>query len=455
MRRLGFRGLIIISAALLAVWSFGGIAMVSRIKITEPVVNEKERVVRVLIRTGTESSALRKIAEPFEARSGIQVEFVEVGRDNYFTTLGTQLFAGSTAFDVLFMPNTSIAQFASAGAIMPLDRFIENPDLTDLPSFDLEDFLGVHPYQGSIYALPTDVSTHFLYYRSDLMPEPPETWEELYSAAREFTQAVSPDSPTRWGAAMPAVVPEERSKIFASLLWSFGGDVLQDETGGVLLDQEASVRAGEYLVKLVKDQVVPPDLLAWDFSRTRDALLDGEIAMAAPYWNAAYQDILQSDSPYRDAIQIALIPGIRDDAGAVRRVPFQHSWTLAINANSLNPDKSWKFLEFATGKTGGRIYAESGGIPARRSILGDPAYRGSRPDFELLLESLRTARNEPYIASYNAMIEIQERALARIVTLHSEPEAAFRSAADELRRLYRSIRIHLANHPATIGRDDR
>jgi len=444
MNRLGFRSLLLITLSLLVLWTLSGIALLDRIKLSEPVNNVKEPIIRVLIRTGTESSALRKIAEPFTKSSGIKVEFVELGRDNFFTALGTQLFAGSEAFDVMFMPNTSIAQFASANAILPLDPFIENPELTDLESFNLDDFLAIYRYRNAIYALPTDISTHFLYYRSDLIPHPPDTWDDFYAVAERYTRSITPGSPTRWGATMPAVVPEERSKIFASLLWSFGGDGIREDTGQVVLDDEPSVRAGEFLVKMIQNNVIPDDLLSWDFARTRDALLSGEVAMAAPYWNASYKDILQSSSRYKDSIRIALIPGIKDENGTLRRATFEHSWTLAINANSANPTDAWKFLEFATGKVGGKIYVEAGGIPARRSILGDGRYRESRPDFGLLLESLRTARNEPYVPYYNALVEIEERALAKIITLHSEPELAFRTAADELRHLYQSIQINNA-----------
>lgn len=442
MDRISFRALIALSLVLLVVWTLSGMLMLDRIQISQPPANEKERVVRVLIRTGTESSALRKLAQPFQAKTGIKVEFVELGRDNYFTALGTQLFAGSSAFDVLFMPNTSIAQFASVHAILPLDPFIDNPADTDVEAFDLADFLALYRYKGAIYALPTDISTHFLYYRSDLIREPPETWDEFYDIAQRFTRSSSADSPTRWGAAMPAVVPEERSKIFASLLWSFGGDVVRSDNGQVQFDSELSVRAGEYLVRLVKNQVVPDDLLSWDFARTRDALLQGDVAMAAPFWNAAYQDILHADSPYKDHIKVALIPGIEDADGVIRRVPFQHSWTLAINANSGSPDDAWQFLAYAAGKDGGRLYAQAGGIPARRSILGDSAYQEDRPDFGLLLESIKTARNEPNFSSYNAMIDIEEQALAKIITLYSEPRAAFSSAADDLRHLYQTMQIN-------------
>lgn len=58
----------------------------------------------------------------------------------------------------------------------------------------------------------------------------------------------------------------------------------------------------------------------------------------------------------------------------------------------------------------------SRGIPARRSILADPSFEESRPDFALILKSMDMAKIEPSISYYPAMVEIEERALAKIIT---------------------------------------
>jgi multiple sugar transport system substrate-binding protein len=432
--------LMVVSFSLLVFWALTGFVLLSRDMIDPSNSPKPTDVVKVLIRTGTESAALRQIALPFEKETGIKVEFIEVGRDSYFTAVGTQLFAGSNTFDVVLMPSTSIAQFASSKAILPLDRYITMSNSTSQEAFDINDFLSVYRYNGSIYALPTDISTHFLYYRSDLIPKPPETWDELYEVAQKFSASIHPESQTRWGLAMPAIVPEEREKIFDSILWSFGGGIMGDD-GQVLFDTKESIQSGEYLEKLVRDKVVPGDLMSWDFTRTRDSLINGDVAMAAPYWNAAYPMITQSSSPYKDHIQIALIPGIRDQTGEVRRIPFQHGWTLAINASSMHQFNAWRFLEFATGKLGGMIYAKNGGIPARRSILSDPVFHDSRPDFALVLESMTMAKSEPSLIYYPAMVDVEEDALAKILTLFASPSDAFKEAAVELRNLSVHISI--------------
>lgn len=430
-----FNRLMLVSFVLLLIWALSSYLLLDQVTVEPPKAVESANKIKVLIRTGTESTAMRQISQTFEKDTGIQVEFIELGRDVYFTSVGTQLLAGADSFDIVSIPNTSIAQFASVQAILPLDGFMNDTTLTDMQSFDVSDFLSTYQYHDLTYALPTDISTHFLYYRSDLIPTPPETWEELFELAKSYTKSKNVNSPTKWGLAMPAVVPEERSKIFASLLWSYGGDVLNEVNGYVFLDSEESIQAGQYLGKLVQEKVVPQDLLNWDFARTRDALIAGEIAMAAPYWNAAYPMIKQNSDPNKDSIKIALIPGTREQNGQIKRVPFQHGWTLAINASSRNAVDAWKFLQYATGKRGGMIYAQQGGVPARRSILDDPFFAKTRPDFALILKSMDIAKNEPSISYYPAMVDIEERALAKIITSFTKPEISFKDAANELRQL--------------------
>ncbi|TJY40712.1 sugar ABC transporter substrate-binding protein [Cohnella pontilimi] len=421
---------------LMLVWALGGIVFLDRNSVEAETPGTPPPSIKVLIRTGTESAALRQLLGPFEEETGIRVDLIEVGRDGYFTTVGTQLLAGSETFDLVFVPNTSIAELASAGAIAPLDPYIDNPALTDRPSFDLDDFLSVYRYQDAIYALPTDISTHFLFYRGDLIPEPPQTWDEVYALAEKFSKIRNTASPTKWGLAMPAVVPEERTKIFASLLWTFGGDFLSEGNSRSMLSEAKSIEAAQYIQRLVKNRLVPGDLVYWDFVRTRDALLSGEIAMAAPYWNAAYPMIRSdTESPYRDQIKAALLPGVKGPNGKIRRVPFQHAWTFAMNASSTRKEWAWKFLAYATGKKGGALYAQAGGVPARRSILADPAYRETRPDFQLILESMKYAKSEPAVTYYPSMVEIVEDALAKVFTVNNKPSDAFIQATNELNRL--------------------
>ncbi len=423
-----------LSILLLLSWAIGSIYILYNSGKTSTDKPSEPRKVKFLMRTGAESEAMSKLISPFEKETGVKVEVIELGRDGYFTSLATQLFAGSGDFDVAFIPSTYVAQFAKAKAILPLDPFIADAELTDPQTFDKGDFVTTYPYNDQIYALPTDISTHFLYYRSDLIQHPPETWDELLNTARTFTKDKDAMSPTRWGLTMTALAPEELPKVFDTILWSFGGDVINPD-GQTYFDSSESIEAGGYMQSLIRENVVPPDMLNWDFARVRDSLLKGETAMAAPYWNAAYSMIARSESPLKDNIKVALIPGTREPDGSIKRTVFEHGWALAINANSGNRNEAWKFIAYATGKRGGQIYARAGGTPARQSILSDPLLVNLRPEFPLVLECLKLARSEPSLPYYPIMIEYQNQALLKVLTLNSSPKAAFGESANQMRRI--------------------
>jgi len=222
----------------------------------EPVVEETEAVttevpaeqpaasVKVVIMSGPEADGMKKVAEAYTAKTGNPVEIVEQGRDTYLTLIPTQLLAGTDAFDLAFIQSTMVGELAQAGAILPLTPYLDKLSAEEMEDVDLEDVLVPAKYNGEIYGLPTDISTLFLFYRSDLIPEPPQTWEETLEIARKFTQSVTPDSPTPYGLAYDGVPGETLPETFYNIMWSFGGEIV-DAEGNVVIDSPEAIEAGK------------------------------------------------------------------------------------------------------------------------------------------------------------------------------------------------------------------
>ena len=386
----------------------------------------------LVIRTGPEADGLRIVAQEFTKDTGIPVQINELGRQGYEYTLTTQLVAGTDAFDVAFYPGWLVGEVVSADALEPLNAFMEK---SDPKVFDKDDLLVTYGLGDKIYAIPTDVSVHFLYYRTDLIEDPPDTWDEYFEVAKQFTKSVNPDSPTAFGAGFSAHAGEEGPKMFASFMWSMGGSIM-DEAGNVGLDNPGAIATAEYYVKLHKAGVITPDILSWSYPNVLDAMRAGTIAMGGPFWNAAYAEILNSASPYKDSIAVTLVPGVKQPDGSILRTPFWHGWTLVLNSQSRRKDSAWEFLSYATGKKGGAIYAESGGgTPARRSVLGDPELQKKRPEFALVLETLNIAQAEPMMAFYSSYSDALNVAISNLLTGRATPEAAMREAAGKVRKL--------------------
>lgn len=387
--------------------------------------------ITIMAMTSPETRGLRAVAEEFTKQTGIQVEFNEQGRMNYFTNVITQLIAGTTAFDLAQLNSTYVTELAAAGAIDYWDEYLKNPKMTNLDEYDLEDVPIIYRYEGKIAMIPTDAMSQLFYYRSDLIKQVPETWDEVLAEAKKWTKSLNPASPTTYGVATSALPGSEPPKLFYPILWSFGGEVF-DQTGNVALNSENTIRALKFFRAL--KAVMPEDITSYDYTKVLDSLKNGTVAMAPVFWNAAYNDIQASNSPYKDVIKVALIPGMKDSSGKLVRKPQTHSWGLVINKRSRNKEAAWKFLLFATSKEGGKIHGKNGGSPFRTSILADPDW--ARGDYYTKMSATyRIAQSEPLVPYYSKLHEVMNQMLTKVLTTEEPLNNIVAQAAKDLEAL--------------------
>lgn len=422
MKQIKFRWLSVITAVALLVIAWG-----------VPVLGQGQSLpnVNVVIMSGPEADGMKQVAAAYTEETGNPVTIVEQGRDTYLTLIPTQLLAGTDAFDLAFIQSTMVGELAQAGAILPLNPYIDSLSAEAAQNVDLADILAPAMYDGQIYGLPTDISTLFLFYRSDLIPEPPQTWEEALALARQFSQAQTPDSPTGYGLAFDGLVGETLPETFYNFMWSYGGEVVDIE-GNPAVNTPGAVAAGNYWRTLAEEQLVPPEILSMGFGDVLAAIEAGQIAMAVPAWNAMYPIILNGTSEYKDVIKVALVPGVEQADGTILRTPYTHSYFFALNATGPSKEAAIEFLLYATGKEGGKLYAQAGGAPSRASIFDDPELQEVRPEFPLMRDSLEIAKAGPAICYWPEHIEAMNTALAEILSLGSTPEDALNAAAAQM-----------------------
>ncbi len=400
----------------------------------EPAAATLQKAV-VFVRTGVEADAIRAVAQSYTAKTGNPVEIMEAGRSGFYATVHTQLIGGTDEFDLAQANDVDVTVLAASGAIAPIEPYIYDKNLTDLEDYDLDDLAFLYRYEGKIYALPFDVSTHFLYYRSDLISTPPQTWEEYLETARKWTRSRNPSSPTQFGAALTALAGSEQPKVFYSVMWSYGGWIVDDRCG-VGVDSPGALEAARFYETLRDERLWAPDIYSWGFSNVLDALKTGVVPMAGPYWNAAYPMIKTSDSPFKDSIRITLVPGVKKPDGTIYRTPFQQGKVLLLNANSKRKEAAWMFLQYLTGKEGMRTMVKAGGTPSRISVLNDPTL--PLPEYyEMMAASLKIARGDPGPVFYPEQHETMNQALSAIVTGTGKADAALKQAAETIRSLCR------------------
>jgi ABC-type sugar transport system, periplasmic component len=352
---------------------------------------------------GPESEAMQKVVDWWNANraqeTGIQVRLLTFSRQDFFTRQLVALAAGSTEFDIAFTTTYIVGE--TAPYLEPLDEYFASSATGDLSVY-IPSTLESLTFDGRLYGIPTDVSNHFLYYRTDLIdellsnqawqeryaeiterylgkalaPRPPEEWtpEDYVGVSLFFTRRINPQSPTAYG-----TVLQLRNLIFNVMLWNnmlraYGGQWIVD--GEPALTSEAAQKALEAYMIIIRNGATPPDSLNYEFPEANAAMGSGQVATAI-HWSAGYQFLTDPNSYplVYDKIAIAPVPG---------KVTWVHSLGLGLNAASPRKQEAFEFLAFLASEQAMQMYAENGGLPPVASVLESLADR--RPEFVSVAE---------------------------------------------------------------------
>src|SRR5690606_25411079 len=97
-------------------------------------------------------------------------------------------------------------------------------------------------YADQIYGVPFTANTQLLWFRSDLVPEPPESWEDMIAQAEQLAEDGEPHLIQAQGQRY-----EGLTVLFNTLLSSAGGAILSEDGEEVALEEEPTRLALEAL----------------------------------------------------------------------------------------------------------------------------------------------------------------------------------------------------------------
>jgi ABC-type glycerol-3-phosphate transport system substrate-binding protein len=388
-------------------------------------------------KAGPEGDALKASAFVYTRETGNPVKVLILGRSGYRQKYNTALAAGSTEVDGILDISRVVPSLAAGGLLEPLDAYIaqtEGYNLEEIPASVMEEM----SLDGQMFMASTDISEESLVYRTDLISEPPATWEELRQTALQFTKSANPDSPTEYGYAY-AGMPGNVVGSWQGIMFSYGARVI-DENACVVVDSPEAIESFKLLMDLKNaDQATPPDITAWDYPELLVALQEGVVAQAS-FFTAGMPVLTDCEQSPQVCESIAFVPQPAGPAGSWTRVN-----PLGIMVNSASPRKeaTWEFLAWLTGPEGGRIYTEFGGSSPRTSVINDPGLSATRTWYPAVFEAMTqgaTSIRHPRAAEiYNVFNKWADQALAGSIA----PEEALTQAAAELRDL-----LDEANNPA-------
>lgn len=279
------------------------------------------------ISNGGNEENLDTIVAAFEDENpGITVDVATLPYADYFTTLQTDLAAGTQA-DVFDIEYANFGTYVADGVIAPLegvDTSVYRTSLADAYSSD-----------GELYALPSSFSNVVLYYNADLFdaagleyPTSDWTWEDEKAAAAKLTDATA----GVYGDYQPISFYEYYKAVAQA-----GGDFLAEDGTSVAFDSPEGIAAAEWLVGKSGTVMPTPEQGAGTPDYDSGLFLDGKLAM----WHSGiWMFGSLADASFN--WDIAVEPGDAQKASAL------FSNAVAVSSSSDEKEAAQAFAEFLT-----------------------------------------------------------------------------------------------------------
>ncbi len=354
--------------------------------------------VKMVLWPGPEGDAMGKVVEAYNAgpgkSAGIDVKMTLLSRQDTFSKEATLMAAKSADQDIYFVASYNVGQFSAS--------------LEPLTGIDAANYFPVAvdglKYQNQQFALPLDVSNHFLLYRKDLIdklladpaakaayqtialkaigekrdPKPADEWDwmDYKAASAYFSKSANPASPTTYGTILPAKNLLYNTMLWDDVLWGMGGSWLKD--GKANLATPEAEKAVKLYADIYTNGWTSKDSAQAEFPETQAALKSGNVAFAVQ-WSAGFAELNdKTKSPdVAGKIAIATVPGHKTHV---------HALAVALNKYSTNKDAAKKFLTYLATPEAMTAYAKNGGIPAMPKVLAENT--SINPAFAKIAESI-------------------------------------------------------------------
>jgi multiple sugar transport system substrate-binding protein len=342
--------------------------------------------------------------------------------DTMLTIYDNTLRARSGSIDVMSIDVVYPAEFASNGWIMDLTSKWPASDRANY----LQGPIQSCTYQGKVVAAPLRTDLGVLYYRTDIVSTPPNTFETLTSLAK------SNASKTKYGYVWQGSQYEGLVCDFSEVLQGYGGTVLDpNNSKKVTINSPEGVQALTEMVSWV-GTISPTSITTFTEEPSRQAFQNGD-AIFMRNWPYAYSLGNAAGSKVAGKFDIHAMPyGGSNTVG--------HScvggWNMAINAFSKNPDASWSFIKYMLGAYAQKQLAVKGSFtPALKSVYDDADVKAKQPLFTKLQPILQNALPRPVSPVYPDLSNIIQTHVHQALTKQATPQEALSALQSELQTL--------------------
>ena len=307
--------------------------------------------------------------------------------------------AKNANYDVASVDVVWTAEFAAKGWLQPL----KDKMAVDTAGM-LKPTIEAGSYKGTLYAAPVSSDGGILYYRKDLVPTAPKTWDEMMGMC-----SIAEENGI--GCFAGQYAKYEGLTVNASeAINSAGGSVL-DKDGKPSLNTPEAKEGLENLATAYADGNIPKEGITFQEEQGRQAFQNGKLLFHRnwPYvYNLA---ATEGSSKVKDVLGMTALPG-KDGPGA--STLGGHS--AAISVYSKNKATALDFVKFLVNEENQKFFATQGSLaPVLEALYDDQELVAKLPYLPVLKTSIENAVPRPVTPFYPAVTKaIQENAYSAI-----------------------------------------
>jgi multiple sugar transport system substrate-binding protein len=303
-------------------------------------------------------------------------------------------------YDVVSVDVIWTAEFAAKGWLLPLKGEFALDTSKFLPAT-----VKTGTYNNTLFAAPATSDGGLLYYRKDLVPNPPKTWDEMMSdcsiAKKNNIDCYAGQFFKYEGLTVNA----------AEAINTWGGKIVGDDGRTPTVDSpEAATGLGK-LADAYKNGNIPKQAITFTEEPSRQAFEAGKLLFLRnwPYvYNLALTD---GSSKVKNKFGIAPLPGMNGPGAS-----SLGGHDVAISAYSAHKATALDFIKYWTGEESERFFATQGSLaPSVASLYDDPALVKKLPYLPTLKTSITNAVPRPVTPFYPAVTRaVEDNAYAAI-----------------------------------------
>ena len=325
-----------------------------------------------------------------QANGRYRVEIVDLptNADQQRELVVRRLAAEDSDIDIIGMDVIWTAEFAEAEWI----KEITGANRERAEQGVLPGPLETAKYKGRLWTIPFTTNTQLLWYRKDLVKEPPKTWDEMIEQAERLNTTIQ----------VQAARYEGFVVWFNSLVASAGGEIVNDAGKPVL--GPPAVQAAEVMKRLTASSAAPPAVTNNREDQARLGFESGASAFQVNYtfvYASAKTGAETNPATKKvfDNMAWARWPGVDPDQKS--RVTLG-GINLGVGSYSENPDLATEAALCLAQPDNQVIASEKGGLPpTNEKLYDDEKIKKAFPFADLLRETLADGVPRPVTPAYS------------------------------------------------------